>query len=240
MDLNSIANSPGLWIASSVMVIVVLLQSVIYLREALRQAKVLDISKKRCIAGMRSAMITALGPSLSPIIVAFALIAIVGAPTAWMRMNDIGAARTEIAMITLATQVIGMTPQSPDFSIMGYVYALWGMALNNMGWMIVTLLLAPNMTKYVAKLNVKYDPAWIKYLLSGATVGLFAFLLSNALIQVKNNVLVLDPGIWCAAIAAAISMLIISKAFSKHQRLQEVALGISMLVGMFTATAIFG
>ena len=105
---------------------------------------------------------------------------------------------------------------------MGYAYALWGMALNNMGWMIVTLLLAPNMTKYVAKLNVKYDPAWIKYLLSGATVGLFAFLLSNALIQVKNNVLVLDPGIWCAAIAAAISMRIpIFTVIRLHRRLWE-------------------
>jgi len=240
MDLNSVVNSPGLWIASSIMVIVVLVQSIIYLRAALKQAEVLDISKKRCMAGMRSAMITALGPSLSPVIIALALIAILGAPTTWMRMNDIGAARTELAMVTLATQVVGMTPQSADFNLTGYAYALWGMALNNMGWMIVTLVLTPSMTKYVSKLNTKYNPAWIKYLLSGATVGLFAFLLSNALVQVKAGALVSNPGVWCAAIVSAISMLVISRAFAKHQRLQEVALGISMLVGMFVTAAIFG
>ena len=240
MELNSIINSPGIWIASSFMVIVVVAQSIIYLRTALKQARVLDISKKRCMAGMRSAMITALGPSFSPVIIAFALIAILGAPTTWMRLNDIGAARTELAMVTLATQVIGITPQASDFNLIGYAYALWGMALNNMGWLIVALLLTPSMTKYVSKLHTKYNPTWIKYLLSGATVGLFAYLLSNVLVQVKMGTLVSNSGIWCAAITSAISMLFISRAFAKHQHLQEVALGISMLVGMFVTTGIFG
>lgn len=240
MELNEIVNSPGLWIASSIMVIVVILQSVIYFKAAWTQAKILGISKDRCVAGMRSAMITALGPSFSPVIIALALIAILGAPTTWMRMNDIGAARTELAMVTLATQVVGMTPQSADFNIIGYAYALWGMALNNMGWMIVTLLFTPSMTKYVAKLNTKYNPAWIKYLLSGATVGLFAFLLSNALIQVKAGAFVPNAGTWAAAAIAGATMLFISKALAKHQRIQELALGIAMLVGMFVTQAIFG
>ncbi|KMO85534.1 membrane protein [Megasphaera cerevisiae DSM 20462] len=240
MDLQSVINSPGLWVASSIMVIIVLLQSIIYLKTAFTQAERLNMSRKQCYAGMRSAMITAIGPSLSPVIIALALIAVLGAPTAWMRMNDIGAARTELAMVTLATQVIGLTPQSPDFNLTGYAYALWGMALNNMGWMIVALVLTPGMTKYVAKLNTKYNPAWIKFLLSGATVGLFAFLLSNALVQVKSGALSLNPGTWCAAAVSAVSMLVISRAFAKHQRMQEVALGLSMLIGMFVTTVIFG
>lgn len=240
MDIQEVVNSPGLWITSSFMVIIVLLQSIIYLKAAFIQAGKLKMTRKQCYAGMRSAMITAIGPSLSPVIIALALIAVLGAPTAWMRMNDIGAARTELAMVTLATQVIGMTPQSADFNLTGYAYALWGMALNNMGWMVVALVLTPGMTKYVSKLNTKYNPAWIKFLLSGATIGLFAFLLSNMLVQVKEGGLVPNSETWCAAAVSAVSMLIISRIFAGNQRLQEVALGISMLMGMCVTTVIFG
>ena len=69
--------------------------------------------------------------------------------------------------------------------------------------------------------------------LSGATVGLFAYLTSRQLVSLK-------PGLWCATAVSAISMLIISKVFAKHARLQELALGISMLIGMMVTTAIFG
>ena len=107
------------------------------------------------------------------------------------------------------------------------------MALNNFGWIFVTLILTPGMSKYVAKLNKKYNPSWVKMGLSGATVGLFAYLTSRQLVSLK-------PGLWCATAVSAVSMLIISKMFAKHARLQELALGISMLIGMMVTTAIFG
>lgn len=233
MEYNAIINSPGLWAVSSLMIIVLLVSALLYVRMAMSEAKKIGLERKRCIAGLRSAMITAIGPSLSPVIIAFALIAVIGAPTTWMRMNDVGAARTEIAVIALAAKVIGLDPQSPDFGLQGFTYGIWGMALNNFGWMFVTLVLTPGMSRYVSALNRKYNPAWIKLMLSGATVGLFAYLTSVQLVSLK-------PGLWCATAVSAISMLVISRVFAKHARLQEVALGISMLIGMFVTTAVFG
>ncbi|WP_371377297.1 DUF5058 family protein [Sporomusa aerivorans] len=231
MDLKTIINSPGMWLASSIIVIVILIQSLVYLREAFKTAEKLNMPREKCYAGMRSAMITAIGPALAPVIVLLALIAVVGAPTAWMRLNDIGAARTELAMVTLAAKVIGVDPQSAAFNLKAYTYSLWGMALNNMGWMLVALLFTPKMGGMVTKLNQRYDPKWIKYLMSGASVGLFAFLLSGQLINAK-------VGNWYAAFISAAFMLIISRIFKKQQRLQEVALGISMIAGMMLATVI--
>jgi hypothetical protein len=224
-------NSPGMWIASSIMVIVVFTQSLIYLRSAFKMAEKLEMPRERCVAGMRSAMITAIGPAFAPVIVLLALIAVLGAPTAWMRLNDVGAARTELAMVTLSAKVIGVDPQSAAFNLKAYTYSLWGMALNNVGWMLVALLFTHRMGTMVTKLNQKYDPKWIKYLMSGASIGLFAFLLSGQLVNAKINN-------WYAAFISAASMLLISKIFKKHQRLQELALGISMIVGMLLTTAI--
>ena len=220
-----------MWIASSIMVIVVFTQSLIYLRSAFKMAEKLEMSRERCVAGMRSAMITAIGPAFAPVIVLLALIAVLGAPTAWMRLNDVGAARTELAMVTLSAKVIGVDPQSAAFNLKAYTYSLWGMALNNVGWMLVALLFTHRMGTMVTKLNQKYDPKWIKYLMSGASIGLFAFLLSGQLVNAKINN-------WYAAFISAASMLLISKIFKKHQRLQELALGISMIVGMLLTTAI--
>ncbi|MEE3453527.1 DUF5058 family protein [Dialister sp.] len=233
MELKEVVNSPGMWLASSVMIIVVLVQSIIYLRSALKEAKRLNISSDKWKAGMRSAMITAIGPSMSPVIILLALIAVLGAPTAWMRMNDIGAARTELAMVTQATAIIGMDPQSSNFNELGFSYALWGSALNNFGWMFFTFILTPKMGSYVEKLNTKYDVNWIKMLTAGATIGLFAFLLTPRLVS-------LQPGNWVAACSSAAVMVFISKVFAKQQRLQELALGIAMLVGMYLTSAIFG
>ena len=235
MDLQQAINSPGLWIASSLMIIVILTQCAIYLRAAIKEADNLGIAPERWKAGFRSACLTSIGPSLSPVIIMMALIAVLGTPTTWMRMNDIGAARTELAMVTLAAGVAGVDPQNPAaFGLKGFSYALWGMALNNFGWMFFTLVLTHRMSDVVAKLNTKYDPAWIKYLTAGATIGLFAFLLSPRL------VMPFKPSSWCAAVVSAIVMMIVSKVFANQQRLQELALGIAMIAGMYVTVAVFG
>lgn len=231
MDLKMVMNSPGMWLASSVMVIVILVQSLWFLREAFKAADKLNMPRERCYAGMRSAMITAIGPAFAPVIILIALIAVLGAPTAWMRLSDIGAARTELAMVTLSSKVIGVDPQSAAFNLKAFSYSLWGMALNNLGWIVVALLFTPKMTGLVNKLNQKYDPKWMKYLMAGATVGLFAFLLSGQLIGAK-------PSNWYAALISAAVMLCISKVLKNQQKLQELSLGISMLAGMILATAI--
>lgn len=56
----------------------------------------------------------------------------------------------------------------------------------------------------------------------------------------SRQLVTLKPGLWCATAVSEISMLVISRVFAKHARLQEVALGISMLIGMFVTTAILG
>ena len=90
MDFKSVINSPGMWIASSFMVIIIILQSALFFRKALQAAKELNISHERYMSGIRSAAITSIGPAMGPVVILLALMAILGAPTTWMRMTDIG------------------------------------------------------------------------------------------------------------------------------------------------------
>ena len=149
MELQEIINSPGLWIASAFMVVAVVGQAIIFLRTALKEAKEIGLNRNQYIAGMRSSLITAIGPSFSPIIVLLSMIAVVGAPTTWMRLCDVGAGRTELAIVSLASEAVGATPGTSSFGAEAFAYSLWGMALNNLGWLLVVLITTHKMLSLI-------------------------------------------------------------------------------------------
>lgn len=170
------------------------------------------------------------------------MIAIVGAPTSWMRLNEVGAARTELSMVTMSCGLLGIDPTSVDFGVQAFSYATWGMALNDVGWFFVALLMTHRMGDAVDFLNKKYDRKWINMLMAGATLGVTGYLLAN---QIMSKFLVADAevlfrmkGLIPAVIAGGV-MIIINKFFGKHQRLQELALGIAMLTDMLAAQFIY-
>ncbi len=226
MKFQEMINSPGLWIVSSFLVIISVVQAIVFMKAALKEASNLGIERKGIKAAIRSASVTAIGPSLSPVITLLSLVAVIGAPTTWMRLCDVGAARTELGVISLTSNLSGVEVGSTAFGAEAFSYALWGMALNNLGWLFVVFILGHRMRGIVEKMNMKYNPTWVKKLLAGATVGLFAYLLSN---QIKTfEIPKLTP-----AIISAIVMLVLTTLFKKNQRLQELSLGIAMLIGMF-------
>ena len=89
------------------------------------------------------------------------------------------------------------------------------MALNNLGWLVIVLLLNHRMSGIVVKMNEKLNPKWVKLLMGGATLGLFAYLLTNQLVG-KTSIK------WAAAILSGVIMLVLTTAFKKHQRIQEL------------------
>lgn len=236
-NLQQIMNSPGLWIASSLTVITVVVQAVIFLKTSLKEANRIGLERDRYMASMRSAIITAIGPSFSPVIVLLSLIAVIGGPTTWMRLCDVGAARTELSIVALSSGLLGIEPGTEAFNLDAFSFSIWGMALNNLGWLLVVLLSIHKMTGIVDKLYTKYNPKWIKLLMGGTIIGLFAYLVSNSVVA---KAITGDFAPIVACLIAAATMIIINKLFAKYQRLQELALGLAMLTGMFSTQALFG
>ncbi len=234
MDMNAIINSPMLWILSSLIVIASVAQALIFLKNSLKEAERLGIDRSRRRAGMRSAVLTSLGPSLAPVVSVLALIAVIGSPTTWMRLCDVGAARTELGVVSLMADITGAEVGGASFDLQAFVHSLWGMALNNLGWLLVVFLLIHRMDKVVTWMDTKYDPKWIKVLMGAATMGLFAYLLGNQLYTFTWTTK------WLPAVLGGGMMLVMTTAFKKHQRLQELALGISLLFGMLVTQAIVG
>ena len=82
------------------------------------------------------------------------------------------AGRTELAVAALAAKVIGVDLQSPNFGLTAFSYALWGMAFNNMGWMVVSLFATCRMDAVIKKINQKYDVKWVENADGGCHHGL--------------------------------------------------------------------
>ena len=225
MDFQQIINGIDLWLVCSIMVIVSLVQAGFFLRASWQEAGRLGFSRKQRIACIRSAALTAAGPSMSTIIIMISMIAIVGAPTTWLVLNNVGDARTELAIVAIAADYAGVEVNA-SIGITAFTYAIWAIALNGVGWLIVVFLLNHRMGHIVTRLNERYDQKWVAAMLGGANLGLFAYLLSGQLVgEASSNYL--------AAVIADATMLILTTFFKKHEILQEVSLGLSLLAGMF-------
>jgi len=234
MELSEFMNSPMLWIMSSFMILNILVMAAAFMRQAFKSAAEMGIPKEECMAGMRSAIFTSIGPSFAPVIVLIALMAVLGGPTAWMRMNDIGAARTELAMASMSAEMAGSTLEAGKLTLMGFVFCLWGAALNNSGWIVIGGYGAPSLNKAVDYLKNNFNANWVKLLMSAASLGLFSTLLANAVIKKSINFNNLY-----AAIISFVAMLIIGRIFKGNKKIQEFSLGIAMLIGMFAAAILF-
>lgn len=226
VEFQSIINGFDIWVAVFFMTAIVVVQSIVFLRAALKQSVVIGIDKQKRRAAIRAASITAIGPSLSPVIIMFSMIMILGAPNTWFVLNNVGAARTELAAATLGAGLAGVTVMDTNIGLTAWNYALWAGALNSAGWLIVVFFLNHRMADIVTGLYSKYDEKWIKLLLAGATLGLFAYLLSNQLVNKST-------ANYFAAGSAGLILFVLTTIFGKHQRLQELSLGIAMLSGMF-------
>ena len=107
------------------------------------------------------------------------------------------------------------------------------MALNNIGWLFITFALTHRMSSIVSWMDQKYDPKWIKALLAASTMAMFAYLLSNQLYT-------FDIKKWTAALISGAVMLVMTTVLKKYKRLQEVALGVSLIAGILITQAIHG
>lgn len=234
MNVKEFMNSPMMWLVSAFMIINILIMAAVFMRCAYNSAKEMGMTSKDIGAGLRSAMVTAIGPSFAPVIVLIALMAVIGGPTAWMRMNDIGAARTELAMAQISAEAAGSSLEGGALTLAGFVFILWGAALNNAGWIVIGGYGAPFLDKAVVYLRENFNSIWVKLLMAAASFGLFGTLLMNSVVKKSINMSNLT-----AAIISFIVMTIIGKVFAKNKHLQEYSLGISMLVGMFAVAFLF-
>lgn len=233
-EVVQIANSPAIWLCSAAVVSMVVIQSVLFMRLAKKNASQMGISPEDCKLAFRTGLVSSLGPAVACFVALVGLMAVIGGPIAWQRLAIIGAAPTELAAANAVTVAAGLSVaqiSDPAFTTSILAATWWAMALNGCGWLIFVALFADKLETMREKIGGG-DTRWLSALSSAAMIGIFAFLTLNSVV-VK---LVVQMPQAFAALGSAATMFACIKLGEKIPRLREYSLGIAIIVGLIAGS----
>ena len=106
-DQWAYANSPLLYIACSVGIILVLVQGTYMLRKALKASKEMNMDREKVKKGIVTALVSSIGPALGICGSILALIVTLGAPVTALRMSVIGGTNYETMAANFGAKAMG-------------------------------------------------------------------------------------------------------------------------------------
>ena len=232
MDTNNamaIATQPMMWIIVALIVGVIVTQAALFIRLALKvsREKIVDVTREQCIKGLKTGVISAIGPSLSLFIVVVGLVAILGGPIVWLKLSDVGGQTTELAAATIGIKAAGGN-FGDTLTLQQMSNVWWTMGINSIGWMVFVVLFATRFEWLRNKIGGG-DSKWIEIFSAAATLGIFGVFCSEYIVESFRAV---DYGKVAAVLTGGISMLLILWLSKKKKGLAPYSLGIAMILGI--------
>ena len=226
-----VANEFGLWVIALFMVSIVIVQALVFMKKAFKTGRNIGMTEEQLKSGLRSGIITSIGPSFAVLIGLVALMALVGAPMAWMRLSVIGAVMFETMAANAGAVALGTKIGEAGYGLVGFTNSLWVMALGSVGWLVVAGISAPKLDE-LRKAIVRGKEDMLPVITIGAILGAFGYQFSGTLVTLGK------PAI--ASIVSASSMMLFNAAGNKPglRWLKEWSLGFAMVIGMFAAVII--
>lgn len=223
MDYLEVANSPGMWLACSIVVFVIIFQAVIFMRKACITGVKMGITAEQMKKGMRAGLITSIAPSLAVALTMISLMIPMGAPYAWMRLSIIGSIPYELMAATTGARVMGVELGGEGFGLTALAVSMWTATIAAGGWLVLCAIFIPKF-EVARKRIVRGREEFLPILTACTFMGALAYFgLPNF---VKGG-----PHLVAAA-AGGISILIIGLLMKKLPWLKEWALGIAMITGI--------
>ncbi|TDU20601.1 DUF5058 family protein [Arthrobacter sp. JUb115] len=174
-DIWAVTNSPFLWFCALGVFAVIFVQTILYVRAAKAAAPHVDMPVREVKEAFRAGAVASIGPSLSVVLVAIALLALFGTPAVLVRIGLIGSASTETASANLAAQSMGSMLGGDTYTQQVFAVAFMAMSLSGGMWMLCTLLLTP-VLKRGGKSLAKRNPAAMALIPTAALLGAFSML----------------------------------------------------------------
>jgi hypothetical protein len=227
-----IASSAGMWVACSVIIVVVLLQAIRITVISLRAGMAIGMSKKQMLAAFRSGITTALVPSIAILLGLALLIPRLGVPFPWMRLSVIGSVTYELIAAGAAANEMGLEGISGSFTGTVFTTVVWVMSLG----VIFNLLVIGIFTPSIKKLKDRVaggDEGWMRVMTAAAFFGAVGYMVAQPVVRGGAPLVALIGGFIGMLILGAIIQL------GKQNWLKEWALAIAIIGGMAAAGIAF-
>ncbi len=232
MDYLQISNLPIFWLLASVTVLVSVVQTVLYIRQAKKATIHCSLNPQIPKQAFKIGLISSIGPACGVFIVMVGLMAGIGGPIAWQRLSIIGAAATELTAANLGAEACGVVMGGEGYTLQVLAVSWFAMALNGAGWLLFTGIATPGLEKIRNKMSGG-DIGWLSAMSVACSIGIFGYLNANQMVT-QGPSLNVAPAV--AILTGALSMVIIGRtAVRKYPKLAEYSLGIAMVIGIACA-----
>ena len=183
MEFN--VNHPILYIFAIMCIIMVSIQSIVFLIKALRRAKELNISKDKLKKITKSTIIFTIAPAVAVGIGLFTLVPLLGIPLPWLRLSVVGALTYELPAAEAAAKAMNIEV-STGLTAQQFTTIAWTMTVG----IITGLFLIPLFCKKeVTGLSnaVMKDAKWSEHFSNALFYGLIATFVGQGLSGVTVN-----------------------------------------------------
>lgn len=229
-DYLQVANDPMLWVMCAPVIIMVLIQAYLFGKRAYASSELVGISRNQCTRALRVGAVSAIGPSMAVFVVLVGMMAVVGAPITWMRLDIIGAATTELTATNMGAVAWGAEVGTAEYGIMGFATSVWVMTLNGCGWLLFCGL-------FTHKLG------WVMDKVTGGSMAIMTIVCGAAVLGTSSYLAVNQavksiPNLSAVLVGAGVMALLQTVVAPRFPKLREWNLGIAMICGMVVATVI--
>ena len=226
-EVLRVANSAWYWIAALLVVSVVLLQTSLFIRQALTMAREINFPRSRCYRALWAGAVSAIGPSVAVFIIMVGMMTVVGTPVTWLKMSIIGGAPASLAAAQFGAQACNAKLGGAGYDLTALAGSWWTMNTFCLGWVLFVVVFARRLELIRAKVSGG-DPEWLAVLSAAGMLGAFAFLNAKGL----GN----GRGYLAAELIGGASMVGLLKLSEKRAWFKkEYTLGLAMLAGMIAA-----
>jgi hypothetical protein len=223
MHYLEIANSPGMWVASSIVVVVIIVQAFVFMRKAYKTGLEMGISREAMQKAMRAGFISSIGPSLAVGLTLISLMVPMGSPYAWMRLSIIGSIPYELMAASTGAQVMGVELGGEGYDIYALSISMWTATIAAGGWLILCAFMIPKFETLRLKI-VRGREELLPILTISALLAGFSYFTMPYLIAGGPSTI--------AAVTGGVVMTVLALISLKVKWLKEWALGIAMIIGM--------
>ena len=173
-----IANSPVMWAACGIPVVLVVVQAVLFAKGAYKAGREIGLTDAQMRHAIKSSAVTSIGPSIVVLSGMLSLLIAVGGPIGWMRLSMIGSVMFESIAAGIGTQAIGVSLGADALTNEALGMALWTMVLCSIGWVLFGTFAANRMDKVQAKVSGS-DTKKMTAIAGSAVIGVFTSMVAN-------------------------------------------------------------
>lgn len=232
MDYLDIANSPGMWLACSAIIVVVLFQTVRLIMISYRTGLEIGMTKAQMLLAVRTGFNTALVPSIAVLLGLALLIPRMGLPFPWMRLSVIGSVTYELIAAGESAKAMGLEGITGAFNEQVFTNVVWTMSMGVFFGLLIVAFFTPRI-KWLKEKVAGGDEGWMKVMTAAAFFGAVGYMVAQPAVKGGSSLVALLAGFLCMGILGVIITA------GKQNWLKEWALALAIIGGMVAAGLAF-